>query len=124
MHTNAIIARPFSFGHVVGRVDLCCCYCCPTKAAVVAAADNRNYAAFLSLLLCSYPTVVQTHPLLLNNSGQATSRGNYSRGQRTSGCNKDWNNKETTADNEQQTGVRMMGTTATDYVGIWQCGPI
>ncbi len=60
-----------------------CCYCCPTRAAVAAAADRRSYAD-LSSLSCSSHEVVQTHLPLLNNSGQATSSGNYSRRQRTS----------------------------------------
>jgi hypothetical protein len=109
---DIIIAQPFSFGHVIERVDLYCCYCCPPKAAVAAAADSRSYAA-LSLSSSSLPTAIQSHPPLLNNSGQVISRGSYSRQRATSGC-------------------KMMGTVATDNnqpaaagkVGIGQCGLI
>jgi hypothetical protein len=72
-----VVVGPFSISHVVGQVNLCCCYCCPAGAVVAAAADRRSYAALLSLLR-SCPTIIQTHLLLLNNSGQATSIGNYS----------------------------------------------
>jgi hypothetical protein len=80
--TNIIIAQPSSFSHVIRRVDLCCCYCCPGRAAVAAAPDSINYAA-LSSLSCSSLTIIQTYLPSLNNSGQATSRGNYSRQQAT-----------------------------------------
>ncbi len=91
MCTNVDIAWPFSFNHVIRRVNLYCCYCCLAGSAVATAADSRSHAALL-LLSCSSPAINQTHPPLLNNSGQATSRGNYSRQWATSGCNDDGNN--------------------------------
>jgi hypothetical protein len=84
--------QPFFSGYVVRIVDLCCCYCFPTGGAVATAvADSRSYAALLSSS-CLSPTIVQTHLLLLNNSGQATSRFNYIRQHGTSRCNDDGNN--------------------------------
>jgi hypothetical protein len=93
--SNFIITPPFSFSHVVRRVDLCCCYCRTTGAAVAAAAaDSRSYAALL-LSLHSSPTVDQTHPRCSTTVDKQQAEA-------------------TTADNKQQADATMMGTTGTE----------